>query len=153
MTQIVTTLLSSQHSLFLPSSEVSFVYQLRKIALKDCFTCFPGCPVFPVSLQLAWNACELPDFGQFCIRTRQFWFCRKASSVSHLLHPGLGSGDQTGSACTYQLISVLFFSPSLLILLFSFCHFEPYHLPRLSRSGCYQDVCVLLCKTGLVLCC
>lgn len=89
------------------------------------FSCFPGWLVSPVSLQLAWKACELPDFGQ-CLHQdfRQFWFCRKPSSVSHLLHPGFGSGDQTCSTCTYQLISVpfFFFTPNSP---FSFCHFEP----------------------------
>lgn len=46
---------------FLSSPEMSFVYQLREITPMDYF--FPGCPVSPVSLQLSWKACELPDIG------------------------------------------------------------------------------------------
>lgn len=63
---------------------------------------------FPCVLAACLEGCELTDFGQ-CLHQdfRQFWFCRKSSSVSCLLHPGLGSGDQTGSTCTYLLISVL----------------------------------------------
>lgn len=74
-------------------------------------------PLCPCSLP---DDSELPDVGQ-CLQQdfRQFKFCRKSSSVSCLLHPGLGSGDQIGSTCTYQLISVVcFFFLSLLILLF-----------------------------------
>lgn len=156
--QIPSTLLSSEHSLFFPSFLpqrcLLYISSGRSLSMDYCF------PVFLVAL-FPLCPCSLPGklvncliLVSVCIRTSG----SLGFAENHLLyHICCILVWEVGvrlvlHVLTSQFLYFFYFS-SLLILLFLSVTLSPKHFSGFSRSVCYEDVCVLPCKTGLVLCC